>query len=73
MENTYKHGDLVRYNLLSGNLVGEARVVGVATNGDLFLGKSYILEDLSENFPNVQHPYTHFVCFEVHMKSKGQI
>ena len=62
----WKENDIVKYDI--GLLKGKGKIKGVANSGVTLLGKSYILEDLSGNIPNDTYPYTHFVCFEIHLQ-----
>jgi len=56
----------VKYRI--GILKGKAIVKGIAVNSVAILGKTYILEDLSGNFPNAGYPYKHFCCLEIDLE-----
>ncbi len=66
-----KYGERVCYQI-DGTRKGVAKVVGVATIGVAILGRTYILEDLTGNFPSANYPYPYFACFESWM-TKAQM
>lgn len=61
-------GKIVTYD--TQTMKGRARIVGIATTGAAVIGRIVILEDLSENLPNREYPFTHFACAEVHLSEK---
>lgn len=65
MENSYKEDQVVKYSV--GLLKGKGKIKGIATVDMPYIGKQYIVEDLSGNIPNQQYPYTHMVVFEIHL------
>jgi hypothetical protein len=48
--------------ILTNDLSGTGKIVGIATNGDIIIGKSYIIE-LDKALPNCN--YTCIVCPEL--------
>lgn len=58
-----RENQLVKYNY--NGLSGLALVKGVATVEMPSIGKTYILEDISGNFPTKDYPFKSFACFEV--------
>ena len=64
MENL-KQGTRVAYNI--SGLAGNGTIVGQASNGVVFIGKSYIIQpDIPIN--NKVYDYSHFVCYELYFK-----
>ncbi|AEC53146.1 hypothetical protein SCRM01_200 [Synechococcus phage S-CRM01] len=64
MKNALPLNTLIRINDTEpfGNVVG--RIVGVATEDQPVIGRSYIIEPVSmDEFPCDVYPYTHFVSF----------
>lgn len=59
-----KQGQRISFNIDS--LKGTGKVVGVATIGNVIIGKSYIIEP-DQSIANSMYPYSHFVAFEVHL------
>lgn len=67
----YKQDQKVEFNV-DGSVKGTGKVVGLATNGDHIIGLSYIIEpdDISKTGVSYDiYPYSHFVCWEMHLKS----
>lgn len=67
-------GDVVFFQIVLGDenrLCGHAIVRGISVVEMPVLGYTYILEDISGNFPNETYPYTHFACPEVWL-TKGE-
>ena len=65
MEKTFTQNQKVSYD--NGVIKGTGKIVGIATNPQTIIGRSYIIEpDIS--ISNETYPYTHFVCFEIHLK-----
>lgn len=62
----FKQNDKVEYDV--NGMKGEAIICGIATNSLPVIGQSYILQDLSGNFPNDTYAYTHFAAFECWLK-----
>lgn len=60
----YKNGDMVSYDCCG--VTGQAIVIGVATNGDPLIGRSYILKD--QKIKSDVYPYECFVCPELYIK-----
>ncbi len=55
----------VKYD--NGVINGTGKIVGCASESVAVLGKGYIIEpDIS--ITNETYPWTHFVCFEVHLE-----
>lgn len=64
-EYTYTQDQKVIFD--NGVIKGTGKVVGVANSAQAVIGHSYIIEPDSP-IKNQTYPFTHFVCFEVHMK-----
>ena len=62
----YLLDDMVWYN--NGIISGKALIKGISPTEMAVIGKGYILKDISGNFPNETYPYSHFSCFECHIK-----
>lgn len=62
----YILNDIVDYD--NGVAKGRGKVKGIAQNAYPVIGRTFILEDVSGNFPNETYPFTHFACFECQMK-----
>lgn len=62
----YGQDEKVSYD--NGVVKGTGKVVGIATNGQAVIGKSYIIQP-DVPITNETYPYTHFTIFEIHLKS----
>jgi hypothetical protein len=66
MKKEYKQNQKVEFNI-PASVSGYGKIVGVATNGDPILGRTYIIEPDSP-ISNEAYQYSHFVCFETYLK-----
>lgn len=64
---TYDHKQGSKVHYIVAGYSGIGRVCGVATTPVPVIGVTYIIEDMSGNFPNETYPYTHFPCFSLHI------
>lgn len=53
----YALNEIVEYDL--DTIKGMGKVVGIATSELPVIGRTYIIEDISGNFPSKLYPYTH--------------
>lgn len=53
----YAANEIVEYDL--DMVKGTGKIVGIATSELPVIGYTYIVEDLSGNFPSKLYPYTH--------------
>lgn len=63
---TFKFGDEVVFDLQS--VVGQGKVVGVATTEMPVIGRFLIIEVTDGQFPNDVYPFSHISCPEVNLK-----
>lgn len=61
----FKYNDVVNYK--TDNLVGVGKIRGIHTSSPIF-GYLYIIEDLSNNIPNIVYPFDCFCLSEVFLK-----
>lgn len=45
-------------------------IVGLASTEQAIIGSSYIIKDMSGNFPNEEYPYDTLALFEIMFKVK---
>ena len=70
----FKNGQIVQYALNANAadekmiVKGKGKIVGIATVDLPVIGMTYIVEDLSGNFPSEVYPYSAFACFEMWIK-----
>lgn len=79
MNRKFKYDDKVSYKFSIDDPHSNLHLTGIAlVKGNIrdnsihrkeVVGDTYILEDLSGNFPNNDYPYKYFVCFECNLKS----
>ena len=62
----FTYGQLIRYD--NGVISGPGMVVGIAANDLPVVGVSWIVEDLSGQFPNDSYPYKSFVVMDCHLE-----
>jgi hypothetical protein len=62
----FELNDVVEYTI--GDLKGFGKIKGVAITEQVFIGKTYIIEDSGSNFPNLTYPYTHLACPSIYIK-----
>jgi hypothetical protein len=67
MEFNYVQNQKIEFNI-PGVKKGTGKVVGCAQNGSPIIGKAYIIEP-DTSIANETYPFSHFVCFESHLKS----
>jgi len=58
----FKQNEAVKYTC--GSFCGEGIIVGICAIEQPVIGANYIIQDLSENFPNDVYPYSHISCSE---------
>lgn len=61
-----KQGKMVRFN--TGIVSGKGMICGIATIGDVVIGRSIILEIVEINTNLEDYPYTHACFFECQLK-----
>lgn len=64
-ESEYTQDQKVEFD--NGVIKGIGKIVGIATTPQAVIGRSYIIEP-DVPIKNETYPYSHFVCFEVHLK-----
>lgn len=62
-EYNYKYHELIKYEI-NGVIKGRGRIVGCALNALPIIGKTYMIEDLSNNLPTSDYPFNTFLCPE---------
>ncbi len=60
-------GTKIKYEV-NPDMKGEAIIVGIANESQPFIGRVYILKDVSRNIPNEEYKYEYFTCPEVLLK-----
>ena len=58
----------LKVNYDNGVIKGEGTVQACVSTGEPFIGKTYVLKDLSGNIPNDTYPYDCFACCACHIK-----
>ena len=58
-----KHGTRIQFDI--NTIKGTGTIVGIATSGDVLLGKGYIVEP-DEKISNEVYDYTHIVVYELY-------
>jgi hypothetical protein len=67
MEFNFEQNQKIEYTI-PGVMSGTGKIVGCATIGVPILGRSYIIKPDSP-ISDETYPFSHFVCFENHLKS----
>lgn len=65
----FRNNQLIEYKLPSDDKPREGRIKGQANTGHAVIGITYIVEDLSGEFPNEIYPYSCIAVFEIHIKA----